>query len=252
MGGKNAAVVADCDDLADAAAQIVPAAYMASGQRCTSISRVIVLEEQRAELEACLVDEVGKLNVGYGLDEETTVGPLSSRGQLERSVRYVELARKNGARVLTGGERLGGDGFDDGYYHEPTILTDVKPGTAPARDEIFGPVLVVIPVQGFAQALAVNNEVAYGLTSAIFTDDMEKAHAFVENSEAGMVHVNNGTISEVNMPFGGVKMSGMGAYSIGTTNEEFYANLKVVYHQHRNQEGYRPSTARCVAEEDPA
>ncbi len=250
MGGKNGCVVAGYDDVGSAATQIVAAAYQASGQRCTAISRVIVLEEQRADLEEALVEEARKLKVGHGLDEETTMGPLSSRNQLQRSVHYVELARKDGARVLLGGKKPTGDTFQQGYYYEPTILTDVRPGTPAALDEIFGPVLTVTPVKDFAEALTVHNEVRYGLTSSIFTDDMDLAQAFVRGAEAGMVHVNNGTVSEGHMPFGGVKQSGMGAYGIGATNKEFYTNLKVVYHQYG--EASRPPVERIIEEEDPA
>jgi aldehyde dehydrogenase (NAD+) len=178
------------------------------------------------------------------------MGPLSSRNQLQRSIHYVDLAQKDGARVILGGKEATGEAFDQGHYYEPTILTDVKPGTPAALDEIFGPVLVVTPVKDFAEALRVHNEVRYGLTSSIFTDDMDLARAFVRGSEAGMVHVNNGTVSEGHMPFGGVKQSGMGAYGIGATNKEFFTSLKVVYHQHG--EGSRPPVRRLLEEEDPA
>jgi acyl-CoA reductase-like NAD-dependent aldehyde dehydrogenase len=250
MGGKNGCVVARLGDVKNAAAQIVAAAYQTSGQRCTAISRVIVLEEQQEELEAALIQEAQKLKVGYGLDDGTTMGPLSSRNQLQRSIHYVDLAQKDGARVILGGKEATGEAFDQGHYYEPTILTDVKPGTPAALDEIFGPVLVVTPVKDFAEALRVHNEVRYGLTSSIFTDDMDLARAFVRGSEAGMVHVNNGTVSEGHMPFGGVKQSGMGAYGIGATNKEFFTSLKVVYHQHG--EGSRPPVRRLLEEEDPA
>ena len=250
MGGKNGCVVARFGDVKKAAAQIVAAAYQASGQRCTAISRVIVLEEQQEELEAALIEEAQKLKVGYGLDDGTTMGPLSSRNQLQRSIHYVDLAREDGARVILGGKEATGGAFDRGHYYEPTILTDVKPGTPAALDEIFGPVLVVTPVKDFSEALEVHNEVRYGLTSSIFTDDMDFAQAFVRGAEAGMVHVNNGTISEAHMPFGGVKESGMGAYGIGPTNKEFFTNLKVVYHQFG--EGSRPPVRQLLEEEDPA
>lgn len=250
MGGKNGCVVAKCEDSQGAAAQIVAAAYQASGQRCTAISRVIVLEEQREELEAALVEETKKLKVGHGLDEETTLGPLSSCNQLQRSIHYVDLAQKEGARVLLGGKEPAGEAFEKGHYYEPTILTDVKPGTLAALDEIFGPVLTITPVKDFTEALQVHNEVRYGLTSSIFTDDMDLARAFVRSAEAGMVHINNGTVSEGHMPFGGVKQSGMGAYGIGATNKEFFTNLKVVYHQYG--EGSWPPVRQLIEEEDPA
>src|SRR5918997_377729 len=227
MGGKNGCVVASCNDPKEAAAQIVAAAYQTSGQRCTAISRVIVLEEQREELEAALVEEAEKLKVGYGLDDGTTMGPLSSRNQLQRSVHYVDLAQKDGARVILGGREATGEAFEGGHYYEPTILTDVKPGTPAALDEIFGPVLVVTPVKDFAEALEVHNEVHYGLTSSIFTDDMDLARAFVRGAESGMV-----------------------AYGIGATNKGFFTNLKVVYHQYG--EGSRPPVRQLIEEEDPA
>jgi aldehyde dehydrogenase (NAD+) len=249
MGGKNGCVVAGCKDPKDAAAQIVAAAYQASGQRCTAISRVIVLEEQREQLEAALVEETKKLKVGRGLDEQTTLGPLSSRNQLQRSIHYVDRAKEDGARVLIGGKEPTGEAFEQGHYYEPTILTDVRPGTPAALDEIFGPVLVVTSAKDFAEALEVHNEVRYGLTSSIFTEDMDLARAFVKGAEAGMVHVNNGTVSEGHVPFGGVKQSGMGAYGIGATNKEFFTSLKVVYHQHG--EGSRPPVGQML-EEDPA
>ncbi len=112
--------------------------------------------------------------------------------------------------------------------------------------------LVVIPVGSFEEALDVNNEVRYGLTSSIFTDNMEWAQAFRKSSEAGMVHINNGTVSEGHMPFGGVKQSGRGAYGIGATNKDFYTNLKVVYHQYSYEEGNLPPAQQIVTEEDPA
>lgn len=250
MGGKNGCIVAGYGDVESAATQIVAAAYQATGQRCTAISRVIVLEEQREMLEAVLVEEAKKLGVGYGLEEETVMGPLSSRNQLDRSIYYVDRAQKDGARVLLGGEEPRGGAFDRGHYYEPTILTDVRPGTPAALDEIFGPVLTVTPVEDFAEAVEVHNEVGYGLTSSIFTDDMDLARAFVRGAEAGMVHVNNGTVSEGHMPFGGVKQSGMGAYGIGVTNKEFFTGLKIVYHQYG--EWSRPPVERLLEAEDPS
>jgi acyl-CoA reductase-like NAD-dependent aldehyde dehydrogenase len=232
MGGKNGCVVARCADLDAAAAQIVGAAFQASGQRCTAISRVIVLQDQSEEFEAALAAHANELRVGHGLDDAVTMGPLSSQAQLERSLHYIDLALEDGARVIAGGRRMTGGEYDEGYYLEPTILGGVEPGTAPALDEIFGPVLVILPAGDFDEALSIHNEVRYGLSASIFTDDMELAQRFVHGAGAGMVHVNNGTVSEPHLPFGGVKQSGMGAYSIGSTNAEFYTKLKVVYHQH--------------------
>ena len=234
MGGKNAAVVASYRDIERAAREITVAAFTASGQRCTAVSRVIVLKEEQEALEAALVREAEKLVVGYGMKEETTMGPVVNRDQLDVISKYVEDAKGKGAvRILTGGHRLEGADFGDGFYYAPTIITDVEPGTPLATEEIFGPVLVVIPVKSFEEAVRVNNETRYGLTAAIFTDEMDLAHAFITRSRTGMVHVNHGTSSEGHLPFGGVKDSGQGAFGIGDTSKLFFTELKVVYQVHQ-------------------
>lgn len=229
MGGKNAAIVASYGDTDRAADEIVKAAFAVAGQRCTSISRVIVPHREKAALEAALVRHAEALHVGYGFDDGVQMGPLASRDQFETTERYVRMARDGGGRILTGGHPCG----EAGYYYAPTVVTDVAPDTPLATDEIFGPVLSVIPVADFEEALRVNNEVRYGLTSAVFTDDADMAHAFTVGSQAGMVHVNHGTSSEGHLPFGGWKQSGQGPYGIGDTSADFYTALKAVYRMHR-------------------
>jgi aldehyde dehydrogenase (NAD+) len=233
MGGKNAAVVTSCDDVERAAAEISAAAFAVAGQRCTSISRVIVTPDVREPLERALVEKAEALRVGHGLDEGTIMGPIVSKDQFGKIHGYVEQGVRDGATVLTGGSPLRGEGFDDGYYYPPTVVTDVARGSELALDEVFGPVLAVIPVADFEEAVDVANETRYGLTAAIFTDDMEAAHSFVRRSASGMVHVNHGTNSEGQVPFGGVKQSGQGAYGIGDTSTEFFTSLKAVYHMYR-------------------
>lgn len=230
MGGKNAAVVADYADIARAADEIVRAAFAVSGQRCTAVSRVVVLESDRTALEEAIVERAEALKVGYGMEAGVQMGPLVSRDQLQKVERYVEMARAGQGRVLTGGKR----GQDGGFYYAPTVITDVRPASPLATDEIFGPVLVIIPVPDFEAAIAVNNEVRYGLTSSVFTDDMNFAHAFTMRSQAGMVHVNHGTTSEGHLPFGGWKDSGQGAFGIGDTAVDFYTTPKAVYRMYRD------------------
>ncbi len=230
MGGKNAAIVAGYGDIERAADEIVKAAFAVAGQRCTSISRVIVPDSEKAALEAALVARAEKLKVGYGLDDGIEMGPLSSRGQFEKVQDYIDLAKAGGGRILTGGTSAGPE---EGCFIQPTIVSDVAPGTPLADDEIFGPLLVVIPVADFEAAVQVNNRISYGLTSAIFTDRMDWAHAFCARSEAGMVHVNHGTASEGHLPFGGWKNSGQGAFGIGDTSAEFYTSLKAVYRMYQ-------------------
>ncbi|PWG61527.1 aldehyde dehydrogenase family protein [Spiribacter halobius] len=229
MGGKNGAVVAGYGDVEHAAKEIAAAAFAVSGQRCTAISRVIVPQAERAALEQALVARAEALKVGHGLDSETGMGPLASREQLDKVQHYVALAQQGEGRVLTGGRALEGDG----YYYAPTVITDVSPESALATEEIFGPVLVVVPVADREEAIRVHNSVRYGLTSSVFTDDMDFAHAFTRRAEAGMVHVNHGTNSEGHLPFGGWKQSGQGAFGIGDTAADFYTTLKAVYRMHR-------------------
>jgi alpha-ketoglutaric semialdehyde dehydrogenase len=233
MGGKNAAVVTSCADVEHAAAEISAAAYAVAGQRCTSISRVIVTPDVREALEQALVRKAEAIRVGHGLDTDTIMGPIVSKDQFVKIHGYVEQGVGEGARVLTGGSPLTGGGYDDGYYYPPTVVTDVRRGSILALEEVFGPVLSVIPVADLEEAIDVANETRYGLTAAIFSDDVDAQHAFVRRSASGMVHVNHGTNSEGQVPFGGVKQSGQGAYGIGDTSKEFFTSLKAVYQTYR-------------------
>jgi aldehyde dehydrogenase (NAD+) len=233
MGGKNAAVVSSYADVGHAAAEISAAAFAVAGQRCTAISRVVVTPDVREALELALVREAEAIRVGHGCAEGTGMGPIVSKDQFDKVHGYVEQGVRDGSRLLTGGSRLTGEGYDEGYYYPPTVVTDVPPGSTLAREEVFGPVLAIIPVNDFAEAIEVANETRYGLTAAVFTDDMDLAHAFVTRSRSGMVHVNHGTTSEGHVPFGGVKQSGQGAYGIGDSSKEFFTSLKAVYHVHR-------------------
>lgn len=232
MGGKNPAVVSSYADIEHAAAEISAAAFAVAGQRCTAISRVIVTPDVREPLERALVAQAEAIRVGHGLDQNTKMGPIVSKDQFDSIHGYVEQGVREGARILTGGRPLTGEGYDDGYYYPATVVTDVDRGSALALEEVFGPVLSIITVAGFDEAVDVANETRYGLTSSVFTDDMNLAHLFVTRSQAGMVHVNHGTTSEGQVPFGGVKQSGQGAYGIGDTSKDFFTSLKAVYHVH--------------------
>lgn len=232
MGGKNPAIVAWVADVDRVSTEIVGAAFTASGQRCTSISRVIVMPEMRDALEAALVRDAGAITMGYGLDEGSRMGPVVNRASFEGTQRYVAGARQDGARVLLGGDVEDASG-DSGYFFPPTIVTDVAPGSALALEEVFAPVLAVIPVADVDEAIAVANETPYGLTASVFADDADVARRIVMASRTGMVHVNHGTTSEGHIPFGGVRQSGQGAFGIGDTSTDFFTNLKVVYDLHR-------------------
>jgi alpha-ketoglutaric semialdehyde dehydrogenase len=229
LGGKNPAVVFECGDLEGAAREIVGAAFLCSGQRCTALSRVIVSEAQADALTECLLDAVREIRVGDGRDAATTMGPLVSRKQLDVVDGYVRRGREAGARVLTGGKRLVENPDEEGYFYAPTLLDGVRPDSPLARDEIFGPVLPVLRAKSPAEAIALANDTRYGLAASLFTTSLPIVRDFVEGVEAGMVHVNHGTASQAHVPFGGVKDSGQGAPSIGPTSKDFFTKTKSVY-----------------------
>ncbi len=229
MGGKNAAVVFDYSDLAGAAMRIVKAAYTNAGQRCTAISRVIVSEAEADELERLLIEEAEKMKVGPGTDPNVTMGPIVSQEALDTIADYVDSAKREGAKIGTGGTQLTGGVYDEGFYFSPTVILNVKPQMRVAREEIFGPVLAVIRVPSQEEAIRVCNDTEYGLTATVYTDKMAFAYDFMSEVETGMVRVNNLGVSGGNMPFGGVKNSGLGPFSIGQTTMDFCTNLKVTY-----------------------
>ncbi|GAE27731.1 aldehyde dehydrogenase [Halalkalibacter wakoensis JCM 9140] len=233
LGGNNPAVVAEYQDLEDGASQIVAGCYGNAGQRCTAIGRVIVLDKQADELEKLLVEKIQAFKVGNGMDPDTKIGPVVSESARQTLVNYMELAKKEGAHIVVGGRSLTEGQYQNGYYFEPTLISGVSPDMAVAKEEIFGPVLILIRVSSFDEAITVSNNTEYGLTASVFTDNMNLAYRYLEDVESGMVHINNGTVSEGHMPFGGVKNSGVGPYSIGGTNKDFYTELKVAYIQHK-------------------
>lgn len=233
MGGKNPALVADFNDLNFAADQIISAAFANAGQRCTAISRVIVKKDQADALEKLIVEKAGQMTVGPGMEPTSKIGPVVDDAAGDDIMGYIERSKTEGATVALGGNRLTGGVYDNGYYIEPTVITNVSPDMEIAKQEVFGPVLAIIRVDDFAQGLAVVNDTPYGLASAVFTDIQANICDFMNTSQSGMVHINHGTVSESFMPFGGVKASGLGAFSIGTTNKDFFTNYKVIYHQYK-------------------
>lgn len=229
MGGKNPVVIWEPPSLAQAVQDTVAAAYQCTGQRCTAISRVIVPRTEAAEVEEALMAAVSRMRPGNGMTEGVTLGPLISPDLLERVEGFVDRAVAAGARLVTGGQRLVGGEYDRGYFYPVTILADVTGDMEIAREEVFGPVLTIQPVDSFEEALALANDVQYGLSSSIFTKRLDLAGRFVQGIQSGMVHVNHGTASEPHMPFGGVKDSALGPGSIGTTTKDFFTDIKAVY-----------------------
>ncbi len=231
MGGKNPAIVAEYSNLAFAATQICAAAFANAGQRCTAISRVIVTEAQAAELEKLLSAKVAGYTVGFGMDKNTQIGPVINAKAGEDIMGYIKGSVEEGGTIAVGGNRLSGGVYVKGFYIEPTLITNVTPNMKAATEEIFGPVLVVIRVKDFAEALHVANNTRYGLAAAVFTDRQDHVFDFMRDMETGMAHINHGSVSESFMPFGGVKESGHGVFGIGQTNKDFFTTWKVVYNQ---------------------
>lgn len=232
LGGKNPAIVLDYDSAEYVAKQIVGAAFACSGQRCTSISRVIVLKEKSKEIIAAIQKELASIKVGPASKPDSTIGPLVNKDQLETTLKYIDIGLEEGAKLSYGGDHLTEGEFEKGHYVVPALFTEVQPEMKIAKEEIFGPVLTVLAVNDTEEAIEVANNVKYGLAASVFTKDLSVAHRFVEEVEAGMIHINHGTASQAHVPFGGVKESGFGAFSIGKTNEDFYTELKAAYFQY--------------------
>ena len=229
LGGKNPAVVMDYEDLDGAAREIVSAAFLCSGQRCTALSRIIVSQAQADALVERLLCHVMRIKVGDGLAEGTTMGPLISKAQFEIVDRYVQKGKDEGCAVLAGGGPLTQNPDRDGYYYAPTLFDHVSPDSPLAREEIFGPVLPVIRVPDADTALAIANGTRYGLAAAVFTSRPDLMHKFAMGIETGMIHINHGTASQAHVPFGGRKDSGQGAFSIGPSARDFFTTVKAVY-----------------------
>src|SRR5699024_788129 len=185
MGGKNAVIVMDDADLNLAVEGIVWSAFGTSGQRCTACSRVIVHEDVKEELETRLVEEMKKLTIGNGLEESIKVGPIINKAGIEKIKKYIEIGKEEGAKLLAGGKELTEGEYSKGHYFEPTIFTDATADMRIAQEEIFGPVVSLIPVKSFEEAIEVNNGVSYGLSSSIFTKDVNRVFQAQRDLDTG-------------------------------------------------------------------
>src|SRR5215475_3112353 len=231
MGGKNPVIVLEDADLDLAVEGIVSGAFGSTGQRCTATSRAILHESIADDLLARLVGRISKWKIGNGLDPDVQMGPLVSAQQLKTVEEYIEIGKREGAKLVTGGKRL--SGLPRGFFIEPTIFDQVGPEHRIAAEEIFGPVLSVLRARDYEQALQFANTSEYGLTSSIYTSDAGRIFDFCERIETGMVHVNSPTVGgEAQIPFGGMKSSGVGEREQGPTALDFYSDVKVVYIDH--------------------
>ena len=230
LGGKNAVIVMEDCDLDLAVDSVVRGAFSVAGERCTATSRVIVHQSIYDNFTEKLAAETKKLKVGPGEDESTDVCPVINEKQLNTIMRYVEIGKKEGAKLILGGNRLTHGVYSRGFYFEPTIFVDVRPDMVIAREEIFGPVLVVFKVNSFEEAIEVHNATEYGLSGSIFTRNVNRAMSAVDRMETGVCYVNAPTFgSEVHLPFGGVKKSGGGHREVGKAALEVFSDWKTIY-----------------------
>lgn len=227
LGGKNGIIIMDDADLKLALDGVIWGGYGTTGQRCTAASRIIVHEKVRKKFQTMLVNRIKRLRLGDGLKKTTDVGPLINKGAVEKTHKYTGIGLSEGAKLLIGGKlhKVNGKGF----FYKPTLFGDVAPDMRIAQEEIFGPSISMITVKTLDQAIDVMNGISYGLSSAIYTNDIRNAFEAVERIEAGLTYVNSSTIgSEVHLPFGGIKGTGH-AREAGWTGIEEFSDIKTVY-----------------------
>jgi aldehyde dehydrogenase (NAD+) len=230
MGGKNAMIVLDDADLELALEGVLWGAFGTTGQRCTATSRLIVQRGVHDRFLEMVGRRAEALRLGAGLDSGTEVGPLIHEAARAKVERYLEIARSEAAAVAVGGRRPPGAALASGWFYCPTVLAGVKPGTRVEQEEIFGPVLSVIRVADLDEAIAVNNDVVYGLSSALYTRDVNRAFRAIESLDSGITYINAPTIgAEAHLPFGGVKQTGNGHREGGWQVYDFYTEMKTVY-----------------------
>jgi acyl-CoA reductase-like NAD-dependent aldehyde dehydrogenase len=230
MGGKNAMIVMDDANLDLAINGAVWGAFGTSGQRCTASSRIIVQKGVYREFRDRLIERAKALRVGNGLDAATDLGPLINEAQLQKVMEYVEIGRNEGAKIVAGGHRLDKAPYAKGWFHEPTIFADCAPAMRIAQEEIFGPVVALIPVDTFDEAIEIANGVVYGLSASIYTRDVNQALRATRDLHTGIVYVNAPTIgAETHLPFGGTKQTGNGHREAGAAALDFYTEWKTIY-----------------------
>ena len=230
MGGKNVVIILEDANLDLAVDGCLWGGFGTTGQRCTATSRVVVQKAVYREFVERFVDRVKRLRVGDGLDSRAQVGPLINEQQLETARKYVQIGQEEGARLLCGGNRLTGQAFDCGCFFQPTVFGDVDPKMRIAQEEIFGPVVSVIPCEGLEQAIEIGNGVVYGLSSAIYTRDINKAFVAMRDMYTGIFYVNAPTIgAEIHLPFGGTKETGNGRREAGTAALDTFSEWKSIY-----------------------
>ena len=230
MGGKNPVVILEDCDMELAVENTAQGAFGSSGQRCTATSRAVVVEKIADEFVDRVAKRAQSMRIGDGTDPQTEMGPSVDQNQFNTVIEYLNIGREDGATLVCGGDRATGNGLDKGYFVQPTVFDHVTPDMRIAREEIFGPVLSVMRVKDFEEAMTVANDTEFGLSSSIFTNDVARMFRFVDEIETGMTHINSPTTGgEAHIPFGGIKGTGIGEREQGSTALDFYTELKVVY-----------------------
>ena len=230
MGGKNAILVMEDADLDLAVDGIIWSAFGTTGQRCTACSRLIVHTDVKNQLMKKLLARLAKLRIGNGLKSGIEMGPIINRAQLEKVHGYVGVGQQEGARLVAGGKILSEGEFKKGWFYAPTLFDCVTPAMRIAKEEIFGPVLGVLEVKDLDQAIAINNEVMHGLSTSVYTRDLNRAQRAIADIRTGIVYVNAGTIgSEVHLPFGGMRRTGNGHREAGQAALDTFSEWKAVY-----------------------
>jgi aldehyde dehydrogenase (NAD+) len=229
MGGKNPVVILADADLNMALESVVGGAFGSTGQRCTASSRVVVEDKIADRFVTMLVERAKTFAVGDGLESGIEMGPSVDENQMNTVLKYIEIGKNEGT-LLCGGARMGGPKHEKGWFVAPTIFDKVASNSRIAQEEIFGPVVSVIRVKDFDEALEVANSVRYGLSSSIYSRDSNKIFEFIDKIETGMTHVNSPTVGgEAHVPFGGTKHSSIGPHEVGHGAMDFYTDTKVVY-----------------------
>lgn len=230
MGGKNPVIVLEDADMDLAVENTAQGAFGSTGQRCTATSRAVVVNQVADEFVERITKRAQSMRIGHGNDPHTEMGPAVDESQYQTVLDYINIGREDGATLTYGGERATGNGLDKGYFVQPTVFDRVTPDMRIAREEIFGPVLSVLRVKDFDEAMQVANDTEFGLSSSIFTNDAARIFRFVDEIETGMTHINSPTTGgEAHVPFGGIKGTGIGDREQGSTALDFYTELKVVY-----------------------
>ena len=231
LGGKNPIIVMDDADIDLAANVTVNGGFSLTGQACTGTSRVIVLKEVKDAFIEKLIEVTSALKIGNGFEAGVKIGPLANEKQLKNVLNYIEIGKAEGAHLIYGGERITTNEFSQGYYVKPAIFTNVHPEMRIAKEEIFGPVISIIIVDSYEEAIAVANDVDYGLSASIMTNNLKLAHQFSKDIQSGTVKVNRTTTGNLmNAPFGGVKKSSTSTFrESGRTGLEFFTQVKTVY-----------------------